>query len=212
MSKKILGLFGTGLSALFFVYLLLNFTTDVVYFFLGSGALYLSIAQVMGVVALIIIIISIALAIKKGEWGVVALFFILIGIALIYAWHIANTWQLQFMGIPIMLTNQKRKLSVPKKIRWFAAFIIICLALALLVYLRPSTMLVFAGALALFLGLLMLNKGRKETVNLSTDITPIAFAFLILVLSIYYFIIGYTVAIAVAIVMLILIYLLYAVI
>lgn len=215
MSRKTWGLLGVGLSTLFAVYVLLNLATDVIFFFSSNEALYLSLAQVMGIVALIIIFLSVALAIKNRQWGVVVLFFILLGLAFIYAWHISQTSFLQFAFLPIMMTENRKRNSgvrVNRKLKWLVVFIIITIAVATLVHLRSSTMMVFLGAFIMFLGILLLNKGRKETVNLKTDITPIAFAFVVFTVSLYYAIIGYTIALPVAIVMIILMFLLYAVI
>ena len=43
----------------------------------------------------------------------------------------------------------------------------------------------FLGATAFLIGLLLFNRGKKTTVNLRTDITYIAFAFVLLVSLIY---------------------------
>jgi len=81
MSKKLLG---TGLMMLFSVYLLLSLTGDVIFVF--AQEVYWSLAQVLGLVALAIIIISIILAAKNKQWGTIALFLILLGLAFVYAY------------------------------------------------------------------------------------------------------------------------------
>jgi len=96
--------------------------------------------------------------------------------------------------------------------KWIAAFMIISFSLATLLYLEPNAFMVFLGAFALYLGILIFNKGKKEITNLKSDITPIAFAFVVLLLAIYFALFGYLQAIAIAIVMAILIILLYKVI
>jgi len=48
------------------------------------------------------------------------------------------------------------------------------------------TYYIFAGFILGLLGLALFNKGRKSTVNLSTDISYIAFAFVLLCVAIYY--------------------------
>ncbi|MEX2689622.1 MAG: hypothetical protein Q6351_004790 [Candidatus Njordarchaeum guaymaensis] len=99
-----------------------------------------------------------------------------------------------------------------KLLKWFAAFILISLSLATLLYLEPSAFYVFLGAFSLYLGIVLFNKGRREVTNLKTDITPIAFAFVVFLLALIYAAFGYLQAIAIAIVMAVLIVLLYKVI
>ena len=67
-----------------------------------------------------------------------------------------------------------------RPVRWGIAFLIFLACLALL-WSNEFALGVFTGACAFFIALATLNKGRKDIVNLRTDITPISFLFAALV-------------------------------
>lgn len=69
--------------------------------------------------------------------------------------------------------------------QWILGIVLLVVA-ALLIWKFQITLWLVIGFLVGLGGLFALNKGRKENVNLGSDITPIAFATVLLFAGIYY--------------------------
>ena len=63
---------------------------------------------------------------------------------------------------------------------------VLVIALLILFAKFEMTYWIFAGFILGILGLALFNKGRKRTVNLATDITYIALAFVLFIVAMYY--------------------------
>lgn len=75
----------------------------------------------------------------------------------------------------------------------------------------PITLPILIGAILFMIGLLAFNKGRKTSVNLSSDVTYIAIAYILLSATLYYliFITFDTTLLALAILLIMIIAILY---
>lgn len=76
-------------------------------------------------------------------------------------------------------------MSLEKYDQWILLPVIVIVAL-LLIEKMPFVTFMIAGFAIGMLGLLLFNKGDKETVNLRTDISYIALAFILLIMGFWY--------------------------